>query len=442
MNDINISKYIFAQRGLQLKYPENSLRAYKAAEKQNFGIHMNVRVLNDGTYICFKNTYMKRLLNFPGRVCKKTYEFLRKLNILNTNYKIPTVKKVLKLVKNNVPLLIQLNGGFSKENIQQLINICKKEERNIFFCTSNIVTFLKFKTFTKEKIHLLGVKNKIEFLKVKKYKKFQFIPEFDDIIVEAEDRAKSVIQKIHKAFNQYNTRVTKNHWLLKYNGKKFQIMHRAIASSNVKEHSKEGILECISKKKVPEIDVVLHKGKLICYHSDKVSSKLGQESSIAEKINIENSILFEDVLKLVDGKVPIIIDIKDYHLKKRLLEEILMEKLKGYNGKYCVQSFNPLVLRWFLKNYPEIIRGQVGNSFSNLSGTRNIVLLLVNFILFYSNKSDYIVYDLDKYVSILSKFNNILGLPVIGYTAHCLNDIDKYKELYFNNIIVEGDFLD
>ena len=442
MTNINIKQFVFAQGGLQLKYPENTIKAYEAAINQNFAVHMNVRVLKDGTLVCFKDKYMKRLLNFPGKIQNFKYGFLKRLQILDTDFNIPSLEKVLRSIRLKNPILIELNVKYKKEDIIKILRICRDKKICVFFYTFNVITYLRFKKISKHYTIWLIKCGKIEFLKGKKYNYLDFIPAFDDIIVEAEDKAQNIIRKIHKTFNKHTTRVDKSHWLLNYNGKKYQITHRAISSNNVKEHSKEGILECVEKNKVIEVDVELYKGDLRCYHSDKISKKLGQEVSIAEKIEIENSICFLEVLNLVKGKVPIIIDIKDLRLKNRNLEILLMKQLENYKGEFCIQSFNPLVLRWFLKKYPHIIRGQVGNSLSSLKRTRNIILLIVNFILFYSNKCDYIVYDLDKYVAVLSKFNNILGLPVIGYTAFCQKDINKYKNLYFDNIIVEGDFVE
>ncbi len=36
-----------------------------------------------------------------------------------------------------------------------------------------------------------------------------------------------------------------------------------------------------------------------------------------------------------------------------------MEELKNYEGLYCVESFDPRIVRWFRQNHPGIIRGQL-----------------------------------------------------------------------------------
>jgi len=37
--------------------------------------------------------------------------------------------------------------------------------------------------------------------------------------------------------------------------------------------------------------------------------------------------------------------------------EIALPILHGYKGPFCVESFNPLMIRWFRKNAPDVIRG-------------------------------------------------------------------------------------
>lgn len=434
-----MNKFIFAQGGLQFEYPENTVAAYKQAIQQNFGIIIDIRVLKDGNYICFKNRYMKQSLSFPGKINKKTYEFIKTLKIKGTKYRVPLLKNVLRKLDKNSKIIIKLNGEFNKSQILELIRVCNNKQQDLIFATSNLITYFKFKLFTDKKIILLGIRNDtsehFEILRSKDYKHLSFIPGFDDIVAIAGDKAENVVKNIYLTFNKNNTRVDQNHFVLATN-----IAHRAISSTNVKEHSKEGLLDCIKKGFTAEIDVVLYNGELRCYHSDNISSKLGQESSIAEKTRIEDSLTFEEVLKIVDGKTSIIIDIKDFSLINRKLEKMLVELLKDYKGEFAIQCWNPLVVRWFQKKYPEIIRGQVGNSLSSLKKTRSTILLIVNFLLFYKGDPDYIVYDLDKYVMLLSRFNNILGIPVIGYTAFSKEDIDKYKDSCFDNIIIEGDF--
>lgn len=67
---------------------------------------------------------------------------------------------------------------------------------------------------------------------------------------------------------------------------------------------------------------------------------------------------FREVLKTIDGRVPVLVEIKgDYAYKKTTAKTAGV--LDGYKGVYAVQSFHPLVLVWFRKQRPWVLRGQL-----------------------------------------------------------------------------------
>lgn len=73
--------------------------------------------------------------------------------------------------------------------------------------------------------------------------------------------------------------------------------------------------------------------------------------------------LFSEVLDLVAGRVPIIVEYKIHHEDWWTYEEELMAKgdalLEAYEGAYAIESFNPMVLRWYRQHRPEVCRGQL-----------------------------------------------------------------------------------
>ena len=72
--------------------------------------------------------------------------------------------------------------------------------------------------------------------------------------------------------------------------------------------------------------------------------------------------LFSDVLQLVNGRVPLIVEIKHYYLRQQLCE-MTAALLDRYQGAYCIESFHPLIVRWFKKNRPQVIRGQLAENY-------------------------------------------------------------------------------
>ena len=68
--------------------------------------------------------------------------------------------------------------------------------------------------------------------------------------------------------------------------------------------------------------------------------------------------LFSEVLEVVDGRVPLLVEFKNGP-KNDLLCEKTLPMLRAYKGLYCIESFSPFIVRWFRKNAPDILRGQL-----------------------------------------------------------------------------------
>lgn len=67
--------------------------------------------------------------------------------------------------------------------------------------------------------------------------------------------------------------------------------------------------------------------------------------------------LFSEVLGLVRGRIPLLVDIKNEGLAGEV-EEAVARQLADYHGMCAVMSFNPLSLLWFRRHMPLIPRGQ------------------------------------------------------------------------------------
>ena len=113
------------------------------------------------------------------------------------------------------------------------------------------------------------------------------------------------------------------------------------------------------------IPVVFHDNTLyrVCSLKNSIKDFTLKELVNLRLFNTEESIpTLEEVLKLVDGKVPLIVEIKNESTDINELKYIA-NILDNYSGVYCIESFNPLVLRWYKKNRPQLIRGQLSNYF-------------------------------------------------------------------------------
>lgn len=113
---------------------------------------------------------------------------------------------------------------------------------------------------------------------------------------------------------------------------------------------------------------------------------------------------FEDFLKMVDGKIPLIIELKVVDGNTDALCRRMMEALEGYQGLYCIESFDPSVVKWLRHNAPEVVRGQLAGHLRrggdlNIKKSHDFLLktLLVNPLM--GGKPDFVAYkceDLDS----------------------------------------------
>ena len=225
------------------------------------------------------------------------------------------------------------------------------------------------------------------------------------------------------------------------------IAHRGVHNEkDIIENSLEAFKEAVNKNYIIELDVhFLKDGEVVVFHDDNIERMTGINKNLKDctydeirniKLLNKNTYIpkFSDVLKLVDGKVPILIELKNDN-KVGLLESSLVQILKKYNGKYAVQSFNPLSIMWFKNNYPNIIRGQLVCKFKNkkMDNIKKFILKTMFFNLI--TNPDYISHSVDdlsyKEVNKIKKNKFILGWTV--------RNKERYDELikYYDNLICE-----
>ena len=225
------------------------------------------------------------------------------------------------------------------------------------------------------------------------------------------------------------------------------IAHRGVHNEkDIIENSLEAFKEAVNKNYIIELDVhFLKDGEVVVFHDDNIERMTGINKNLKDctydeirniKLLNKNTYIpkFSDVLKLVDGKVPILIELKNDN-KVGLLESSLVQILKKYNGKYAVQSFNPLSIMWFKNNYPNIIRGQLVCKFKNkkMDNIKKFILKTMFFNII--TNSDFISHSVDdlsyKEVNKIKKNKFILGWTV--------RNKERYDELikYYDNLICE-----
>lgn len=185
------------------------------------------------------------------------------------------------------------------------------------------------------------------------------------------------------------------------------VAHRGYHDINIgiPENSIPAFQRAIEKNYLIEFDLhLLKSGEVVVFHDDNLKRMTGIDALIKDKtyndikdlklVNTNEHIpLFSEVLRFVNGKVPIVIELK-YDTKCGFLEDKVLEILKDYKGKYAIKSFNPLTVNYLRKKAPNVIRGQLSSDFKddkiNILKKMFIRSMVYNFI----TKPDFISYDI------------------------------------------------
>lgn len=120
-----------------------------------------------------------------------------------------------------------------------------------------------------------------------------------------------------------------------------------------------------------ELDIQLSKDfQVVVFHDDTLKRLTGDPRRVDEctleelkRFQLNDAPdaripTFKEMLQLVNGRTPLLIELKSGRHNARLCRDML-EILKDYQGEYIVESFNPLIVAWFRRHAPRVVRGQL-----------------------------------------------------------------------------------
>ena len=104
--------------------------------------------------------------------------------------------------------------------------------------------------------------------------------------------------------------------------------------------------------------------------------------------------LLKDVLAVFEGGTPLVIELKSVNGNAAALTGAVMEELKGWNGTYCIESFQPAVVRHLRRHYPQVVRGQLSANFMDEESLGWFQRVAMTYLLTTSfTRPDFIAYD-------------------------------------------------
>lgn len=207
------------------------------------------------------------------------------------------------------------------------------------------------------------------------------------------------------------------------------IAHRGLHNSTIPENTLPAFYKCVDKNYTIELDIhILKDNTIVVYHDHNLKKLTGVNKVIETlsypqlskiKINKKYTIpTLEQVMHIVDGKVPLLIEVKDVDNNSKFEEE-LVKLLDNYKGKFAIQSTNPFVIDWFYKNRKDYIIGLIVFNDLNYKLVKKYIKK-IDFISVYKKQLPF-------------KINKL----VLGWTIRKISQYEKYKNLC-DNLICEN----
>ncbi len=225
------------------------------------------------------------------------------------------------------------------------------------------------------------------------------------------------------------------------------IAHRGFHNQQAPENSLPAFENAIKHGYAIELDVhVTADGTAIVFHDEQLKRMTGKDGYVS---NLKDNQLkkcflsqtqhtiptLKQALDLIDGKVPILIEIKNKG-KVGYIEKAVLLELENYKGEIAVQSFNPFTLNYFRTYAPHILRGQLSGTLKDtkLSKIKKIFLRNLAFNKKIS-KPDFIAYEASLLPNRVTR--RFKHLPLLAW---CVKSQAEYLKVvkHCDNIIFEN----
>ncbi len=216
------------------------------------------------------------------------------------------------------------------------------------------------------------------------------------------------------------------------------IAHRGLHNkeNGIPENSLSAFLASAAEGFIIENDIHLTAdGEVVVFHDGTLKRMCGVDVQIEDLtlrelrnyrlLNTDERIpTLKEVLTAVDGRVPLLIEIKCHKGNCAKLCSTAQAILKDYKGKYAVQSFFPQVVLWYRKNAKTVCRGFLASG-KRVGGfvRRNLCPFLLNFIM----HPDFIAYDHNYYKKFIFRLTKLLGAFTLGWTFTGKKELEQKK---------------
>lgn len=217
--------------------------------------------------------------------------------------------------------------------------------------------------------------------------------------------------------------------------------HRGLWGGELPENSLGAFRAAAEAGFAIELDIQLSRdGEVMVFHDytlDRVCGRAGKisELSAAELGNIplngienEHIPTLREVLDTVAGRVPLLIELKGENGNTALVPAALAV-LAGYGGAWCMESFNPLLLRAVKKQAPHVMRGLLSTNLlkEKKNGSKLLNFALSAHLFNFLCRPNFLAFDKNhpRRKGLLAGLR-LFGAPPFVYTVKTQTDYDRF----------------
>ncbi|MBQ7780170.1 MAG: glycerophosphodiester phosphodiesterase [Clostridia bacterium] len=219
------------------------------------------------------------------------------------------------------------------------------------------------------------------------------------------------------------------------------IAHRGLHGGDIKENTRKAFEKAVELGYGIELDIQLSSDKVAVINHDYTLKRVfGVDKKVSELTARELRLIgvptLKEVLDIIGGKVPLVAEIKGENANVEVCEKAA-ELLDNYDGIYCVESFNPLHLRWFKKHRPKVIRGQLSTAFGKRDDKKGLISKLLRYLLLnFLSRPHFIAYE-HNYKNLSLRLCSLLGAHMVCWTIKSASDLNNSKKRYKTFIFEE-----
>ena len=231
------------------------------------------------------------------------------------------------------------------------------------------------------------------------------------------------------------------------------VAHRGLHGNGVIENSLSAAATALAANYAIEVDLQLSAdGEIVVFHDDtleRLTTETGPvgERTVAELTRIKLASsgdtipTLAELLTLVAGKTPLVLELKSPWNGDTKLAEKLATQLRDYAGPVAAMSFDPDLVAALKANAPGLPRGIVAERWYGYkdwdflsSGRKHALGLLLHIFRTKPHFVAYAQFDLPAIAPLIARF--LFGMPLLTWTVRTENERSRVSK-WVNQLIFE-----